>query len=46
VLDRGQIVERGTHEALLARGGLYSDLYHTQFHRQEATPIPSPFPLS
>jgi ATP-binding cassette subfamily B protein len=31
VLDRGQIVERGTHADLLARGGLYAHLYETQF---------------
>ncbi|GGB67044.1 ABC transporter [Knoellia flava TL1] len=31
VLDAGRIVERGTHAQLLARGGLYSDLYTTQF---------------
>jgi ATP-binding cassette subfamily B protein len=31
VLDRGRIVERGTHTELLANGGLYSDLYKQQF---------------
>ena len=35
VIDDGQIRERGTHEELLAAGGLYAELYHTQFARQE-----------
>ncbi len=35
VIDAGQIRERGTHDELLAAGGLYSELYRTQFSRQE-----------
>jgi ATP-binding cassette subfamily B protein len=35
VLDSGRIVERGTHIELLAKGGLYTQLYETQF-RQKA----------
>jgi ATP-binding cassette subfamily B protein len=31
VLDRGRIVERGTHDELLERGGLYAQLYEQQF---------------
>ncbi len=31
-LDEGQIVERGTHDELLARQGLYADLYRRQFY--------------
>jgi ATP-binding cassette, subfamily B, bacterial MsbA len=37
VLDRGHIVEEGTHEELLARGGLYARLYQRQF-RDERSP--------
>jgi ATP-binding cassette subfamily B protein len=31
VLDQGRLVEQGTHAELLARGGLYANLYETQF---------------
>ena len=31
VLDEGRIVERGTHDALLAAGGSYAELYRRQF---------------
>jgi ATP-binding cassette subfamily B protein len=31
VMDRGRIVEQGNHQELLARGGLYSELYNSQF---------------
>jgi len=36
VVDAGRITQRGTHEELLAAGGLYADLYHTQFASQVA----------
>jgi ATP-binding cassette subfamily B protein len=36
VMDRGQIVERGTHRELLGQGGLYSMLYETQFSRERS----------
>jgi ATP-binding cassette, subfamily B, bacterial len=35
VIDGGRIRQRGTHEELLAAGGLYTDLYQTQFAGQE-----------
>jgi ATP-binding cassette subfamily B protein len=34
VIDGGRIVEQGTHAALLAGGGLYAELYRTQFEGQ------------
>ena len=33
VLRDGDIVEQGTHEELLARGGFYADLYNSQFEK-------------
>ncbi len=37
VLDQGQIIERGTHDELLERGGLYADLYEKQLLEEELT---------
>ena len=45
VIDGGRVRERGQHDELLATGGLYADLYRTQFARQEpvgAHPRPGP----
>src|SRR5438552_1914040 len=35
VIDQGRVVEQGTHEELLANGGLYSRLYELQFRGEE-----------
>jgi subfamily B ATP-binding cassette protein MsbA len=35
VLQHGMVVEQGTHQSLLALGGLYSTLYGIQFRRDE-----------
>ena len=45
VLDRGQLVEEGTHEALLASGGLYARLYQLQLG-VDTDPLPSPHPAA
>jgi ATP-binding cassette, subfamily B, bacterial len=45
VMERGRLVEQGTHAALLAQGGLYATLYETQFrHTEPAEPAPEPEP--
>jgi len=36
VIDKGAVVESGTHEQLLAHGGLYSEFYEIQFRDQES----------
>jgi ATP-binding cassette subfamily B protein len=38
VIDGGRVVEQGTHADLLAAGGLYAELYHTQFGRAPVAP--------
>jgi ATP-binding cassette subfamily B protein len=34
VLDHGRIIEEGSHDALMARGGHYAELYNTYFRHQ------------
>lgn len=36
VLDKGKLVQKGTHEELLEKGGLYSKLYQAQFRDNES----------
>jgi len=36
VLDHGNIIERGTHEALLQQNGLYHEIYNLQLRDQES----------
>jgi ABC-type multidrug transport system fused ATPase/permease subunit len=40
VLERGQIAARGTHAELIQRGGLYREIYNTQFAGQVTTDSP------
>jgi ATP-binding cassette subfamily B protein len=39
VLEDGRIAEAGKHQELLARGGLYSQLYDIQFKNQEVEAV-------
>jgi ATP-binding cassette subfamily B protein len=45
VVDEGRVVESGRHDELLARGGLYSELYRTQFARSSAADDVDAVPL-
>ncbi|MGB9598186.1 MAG: ABC transporter ATP-binding protein, partial [Candidatus Poribacteria bacterium] len=35
VLENGEIVEQGTHDELLEKGGIYTEIYNMQFRQQE-----------
>ncbi len=45
VLDNGDVVEKGTHTDLLASGGVYADLYNSQFISSASQPIVSLAPV-
>ena len=42
VLEHGQVIETGTHEALLARGGTYARLYELQLQDDSGDADPPP----
>ncbi|TDK49664.1 ABC transporter ATP-binding protein [Antarcticimicrobium luteum] len=52
VMDRGRAVDEGTHEELLARGGIYADLYRLQFQDGKmlvdarGRPVPAATPVA
>jgi ATP-binding cassette subfamily B protein len=48
VVDEGRVVEQGRHDDLLAAGGLYAELYRTQFERrgQDGPELPTSDPLA
>ncbi|WP_206915644.1 ABC transporter ATP-binding protein [Alicyclobacillus suci] len=39
VMNKGSVIEQGTHDELLARGGFYADLYNSQFALRTATGV-------
>ena len=41
VIDHGEIIEEGTHDTLIARGGHYAELYNTYFRHQSLAYIES-----
>jgi len=42
VLRKGEIIEEGDHDALMARGGHYAELYNTYFRHQSPDYVPAP----
>ncbi|MCA9841353.1 MAG: ABC transporter ATP-binding protein [Cyanobacteria bacterium HKST-UBA03] len=41
VMDKGHVAEEGSHEALMAKRGIYYHLYNTQYQVQETEPTPA-----
>jgi ATP-binding cassette subfamily B protein len=42
VLEKGRIIEEGSHDALMAQGGHYAELYDTYFRHQSPDYVPLP----